>query len=308
MIGFLCETLRSLRLRGKIQIMIPKISETDLILNRDGSVYHLNLLPKHVSDTVIAVGDPDRVPAVSKYFDQIDFEIRKREFTTHVGKLKGKKITVISTGMGTDNIEIFFTELDALVNVDLKTRRPKKTKKKLNIIRIGTSGALQKDVPLDSHVVSEYAVGLDNLMHFYALEMDAFERRTALDIARKTSVPFKPYVVRGSEALREQIGFDMIQGKTITTPGFYAPQGRVVRLTPKYPKMLDELTNYGAKSKNFRLTNFEMETAGYYALGRMLGHEAVSVNAIIANRAEKKFSKSPNEVIDGLIRKVLERC
>ena len=277
-------------------------------MNGDGSVYHLNLLPKHISDTVITVGDPDRVASVSKYFDQIDFEIRKREFITHVGKLKGKKITVISTGMGTDNIEIFFTELDALVNVDLKTRRPKKTKKKLNVIRIGTSGSLQKDVPLDSHVVSEYAIGLDNLMHFYALEMDSFEKKIAASIKQKTSLPFSPYVVRGSDTLREQIGFDMTRGNTVTTPGFYAPQGRVVRLLPKYPKLLDELTNYGAKSKNFRLTNFEMETAGYYSLARMLGHEALSVNAIIANRAEKKFSKSPNEVIDGLIRKVLERC
>jgi len=288
--------------------MIPKISEADLILNKDGSVYHLNLLPKHISDTVITVGDPDRVASVSKYFDQIDFEIRKREFTTHVGKLKGKNITVISTGMGTDNVEIFFTELDALVNVDLKTRRPKKTKKKLNVIRIGTSGSLQKDVPLDSHVVSEYAIGLDNLMHFYALEMDAFEQKTASSIKRNTSLPFSPYVVRGSQALREKIGFDMVRGNTVTTPGFYAPQGRVVRLLPKYPKLLEELTNYGAKSRNFPLTNFEMETAGYYSLARMLGHEALSVSAIIANRAEKKFSKAPNEAIDGLIRKVLERC
>ena len=273
--------------------MIPKISETDLILNRDGSVYHLNLLPKHISDTVITVGDPDRVASVSKYFDQIDFEIRKREFTTHVGKLRGKKITVISTGMGTDNIEIFFTELDALVNVDLKTRRPKKRRKKLNVIRIGTSGSLQKDVPLDSHVVSEYAIGLDNLMHFYKLEMDDFEQRMAAAIKRNTSIPFSPYVVRGSEALQEQIGFDMIPGNTITTPGFYAPQGRVVRLIPKYPQLLDELTHYGAKSKGFRLTNFEMETAGYYSLARLLGHEALSVNAIIANRAEKEIFKSP---------------
>jgi uridine phosphorylase len=210
--------------------------------------------------------------------------------------------------MGTDNIEIFFSELDALVNVDLKTRRPKKRKKKLNVIRIGTSGSLQKDVPLDAHVVSEYAIGLDNLMHFYALEMDTFEQKTAASIKRSTSLPFSPYVVRGSEALREQIGFDMIPGNTITTPGFYAPQGRVVRLIPKYPKLLDELTNYGAESKGFRLTNFEMETAGYYSLARMLGHEALSVNAIIVNRAEKKFSKDPNKVIDGLIRKVLERC
>ena len=288
--------------------MIPKISETDLILNPDGSVYHLNLLPKHVSDTVITVGDPDRVASVSRYFDQIDFEVRKREFTTHVGKLKGRHFTVISTGMGTDNVEIFFTELDALVNVDLRTRRPKKTKRKLNVIRIGTSGSLQKDVPLDSHVVSEYAIGLDNLMHFYALEMDTFEQKTATSIKRNTSLPFSPYVVRGSQRLREKIGFDMVRGNTVTTPGFYAPQGRVVRLLPKYPKLLEDLTNYGAKSRNFHLTNFEMETAGYYSLARMLGHEALSVSAIIANRVEKRFSKTPDEAIDGLIRKVLERC
>src|SRR6187549_3765925 len=176
---------------------MAKISETDLILNDDGSVYHLNLLPKHISDTVITVGDPSRVYRISEHFDDIEFEMNKREFITHVGKYKGRRITVISTGMGTDNVEIFFTELDALVNVDLKTRKPKKNKKKLNVIRIGTSGSLQKDVPLDAHVMSEYAIGLDNLMHFYALEMDAFEQRTAKLIKRNTSLPFSPYVVRG---------------------------------------------------------------------------------------------------------------
>ena len=288
--------------------MTTRISETDLILNKDGSVYHLNLLPEHISDTVITVGDPDRVIAVSRYFDQIDFEISKREFITHVGKLRGKKITVISTGMGTDNIEIFFTELDALVNVDLKTRTLKKRKTKLNVIRIGTSGSIQKDVPVDAHVVSEFAVGLDNLMHFYGLEMAASEKRTALDIKQQVNLPFMPYVVKGSESLFERIGTGMIRGNTVTTPGFYAPQGRVVRLVPKFPKLLDELVNYGAKSTDFRLTNFEMETAGYYSLARMLGHEALSVSAIVANRAEKKFSKNPDEVIDALIRTVLERC
>ena len=288
--------------------MTTRISETDLILNKDGSVYHLNLLPEHISDTVITVGDPDRVIAVSRYFDQIDFEISKREFITHVGKLRGKKITVISTGMGTDNIEIFFTELDALVNVDLKTRTLKKRKTKLNVIRIGTSGSIQKDVPVDAHVVSEFAVGLDNLMHFYGLEMAASEKRTALDIKQQVNLPFMPYVVKGSESLFERIGTGMIRGNTVTTPGFYAPQGRVVRLVPKFPKLLEELINYGAKSTDFRLTNFEMETAGYYSLARMLGHEALSVSAIVANRAEKKFSKNPDEVIDALIRTVLERC
>src|SRR6187402_1991673 len=165
---------------------MAKISETDLILNPDGSVYHLNLLPKHLSDTIITVGDPSRVYMVSEHFDDIEFEINKREFITHTGTYKGKRITVISTGIGTDNIEIFFTELDALVNVDLKTREPKSRKKKLKIIRIGTSGALQEDIPLGSHLVTDYAVGLDNLMNFYDLPMDDFEAGVAHDLHRKT--------------------------------------------------------------------------------------------------------------------------
>jgi uridine phosphorylase len=287
---------------------MPRISETDLILNKNGSVYHLNLLPKHISDTVITVGDPDRVSSVSRYFDVIDFEIRKREFVTHGGKLKGKKITVISTGMGTDNIEIFFTELDALVNVDLKSRMPKNQRKKLNIIRIGTSGSMQKNVPLNSYVVSDYAIGLDNLMHFYNLEMSALEKKIANDIRSKANLPFPPYVVQGSALLKAKIGFDMIAGNTVTTPGFYAPQGRTVRLIPKYPQLFEELSSYHGKANGLRLTNFEMETAGYYSLARMLGHEALSVNAIIANRIERKFSKKPDDLIDRLIRKVLERC
>jgi uridine phosphorylase len=287
--------------------MIHPISEADLILNRDGSVYHLNLLPHHISDTVLTVGDPDRVESVSRYFDRIDFKVRKREFVTHVGEYRGKKLTVISTGMGTDNVEIFFIELDALVNVDLKTRKPKSTTKKLNVIRIGTSGALLKDVPLDSHVVSNYAIGLDTLMHFYPLEMDDFEKTMAADIKGNSGLAFTPYVVKGSEFLRKQIGFDMISGNTLTTPGFYAPQGRMVRLLPKDPALLQSLTNYRGMVNEFRLTNFEMETAGYYSLARMLGHEALSVNAIVANRAEGKFSDNPNAVIDSLIQKVLSR-
>jgi uridine phosphorylase len=287
--------------------MISPISEADLILNRDGSVYHLNLLPHHISDTILTVGDPDRVESVSKYFDRIDFKVRKREFVTHVGEYRGKKLTVISTGMGTDNVEIFFIELDALVNVDLKTRKSKSITKKLNVIRIGTSGALHSDVPLDSHVVSNYAIGLDTLMHFYPLEMDDFEKKTAADIKEKSNLAFSPYVVKGSELLRERIGFDMLSGNTLTTPGFYAPQGRMVRLPPKDPLLLQSLTNYRGKVSEFRLTNFEMETAGYYSLARMLGHEALSVNAIVANRAERQFSDNANAVIDSLIQKVLSR-
>src|SRR6478752_347410 len=193
---------------------MPKISETDLILNPDGSVYHLNLLPKHISDTIITVGDPSRVYKVSQYFDDVEFEMNKREFITHVGTFNGKKVTVISTGMGTDNIEIFFTELDALINIDLKTREPKSKKKKIKVIRIGTSGALQEDIPLGTHLVTDYAVGLDNLMNFYDLKMDEFEQNIAADIKKNTSLLSTPYVVKGSEVLKEQFAFDMVSGNT----------------------------------------------------------------------------------------------
>jgi len=284
-----------------------RISETDLILNPDGSVYHLNLLPKHISDTIITVGDPSRVYKVSQYFDDVEFEMNKREFITHVGTFKGKRITVISTGIGTDNVEIFLTEIDALVNIDLKTHEPNSRKKKLKIVRIGTSGALQEDIPLGSHLVTNYAVGLDNLMQFYDLPMNEFERKIAADIQSKAKLPFMPYVVKGSEALKEQIGFNMISGNTVTTPGFYAPQGRQLRLATRLPKLLDDLNYYHNKSSEFWLTNFDMETAGYYAMARLLGHEALSVNAIIANRVKNKFSKDPDKVIDSLIKKVLER-
>jgi len=286
---------------------MPFISETDLILNDDGSVFHLNLLPHHISDTIITVGDPDRVASVSRYFDSIAFKIVRREFVTHGGTFNGKRLTVISTGMGTDNIEIFFTELDALVNIDLRTRLPRRDKRKLKIIRIGTSGSLQEDVAIDSHLVSGYAVGLDNLMHFYNLPQNKFEMRIALDIQKRVNIPFIPYVVNGSELLKGQIGSDMIPGNTVTTPGFYAPQGRTVRLPIKYPTLMHDLREYYDTTTDFRLTNFEMETAGYYALGRLLDHEVLSVNAIIANRIENKFSKNPAHAIDSLIRKVLER-
>jgi uridine phosphorylase len=287
---------------------MPKISETDLILNEDGSVYHLSLLPKQISDTIITVGDPNRVNRVSEFFDDIEFEMNKREFITHVGTYNGKRITVMSTGIGTDNIEIFLTELDALVNIDLKTREPKSRKKKLKIIRIGTSGALQEDIPVGAHLISDYAVGFDNLMAFYDLKQDDFEQEIAEDIQRKTNIPFTPYVVRGSEQLRKQIaGPDTIVGNTVTTPGFYAPQGRQLRLTNKYPKLLEDLNYYHNKSSDFWLTNFEMETAGYYAMGRLLGHDILSVNAIIANRIKNKFAKDPNKVVDSLIKKVLDR-
>ena len=284
---------------------MAKISETDLILNPDGSVYHLNLLPKHISETIVTVGDPSRVYLVSQFFDEVEFEMNKREFITHIGKYKGKKITVISTGIGTDNVEIFFSELDALINIDLKTREPKARKKKLKIIRIGTSGALQEDFAVGAHLASDYAVGLDNLMTFYDLPMDDFETGIAHDIQKKIGLPFMPYVVKGSESLHKQVGFDMVRGNTVTCPGFYGPQGRALRIPIRFPRLIEDL-NYYHKG-DFWLTNFEMETSGYYAMARLLGHDVLSVNAIIANRVKNKFSKNPNKVVESLIQKVLER-
>ncbi len=282
-----------------------KISPTDLILNPDGSVYHLNLLPENISNTILTVGDPGRVYKISQYFDDIEFEMNKREFITHTGTISGKRITVISTGIGTDNIEIFFNEIDALVNIDLKTREPKTKKRRLKVIRIGTSGALQEDIKLDSHLVSDYAVGLDNLMTFYSLPMSETESKLSTELQIKTGLPFAPYIVRGSAKLIDTIGEGMIQGNTVTCPGFYAPQGRSLRLPIRFPKLLEDLNYF--HSGDFWLTNFEMETAGYYALGKLLGHDVVSVNAIIANRMTNKFSKNPDKVIDSLIKKVLER-
>lgn len=286
---------------------MARLNEADLVLNRDGSVYHLNLLPKHISDTVLTVGDPSRVNAISQFFDSIEFEMNRREFITQVGRYKGKRITVISTGMGTDNIEIFFTEIDALVNIDLKTREPKSRRKKLRIIRIGTSGALQEDIALGSYLVTDYAVGFDNLMAFYDLKQDDIERSIGEDIKKKIKLPFTPYVVKGSEALRKQIGSDMIVGNTITAPGFYAPQGRSIRVPIKYPKLLDSLNAYHHKAADFWLANFEMETAGYYSMARLLGHEALSVNAIIANRIKNQFAPDHNSIMERLIQIILDR-
>ena len=282
-----------------------KISGTDLILNPDGSVYHLHLLPEHIGDTIVAVGDPDRVPKVSRYFDTLDFKMNKREFVTHTGTLGGKKISAISTGIGTDNVEIFFNEIDALVNIDLKTREPKSKTQKLKVVRIGTSGALQEDIELGSHLISDYALGLDNMMSYYKLFPDEHAQSLSEKIQKHTGLPFSPYVVRGSVELHHTMGRDMILGNTITSPGFYAPQGRTLRLPIQFPNLLDELRDF--RAGDFRFTNFEMETAGYYGLGKLLGHEVASVNAIIANRVTRIFSKDPDAVIDALIKKVLER-
>ena len=284
---------------------MARIPESELILNKDGSVYHLNLKPSHISDTIITVGDPSRVYMVSEHFDDVDFEMNRREFITHSGTLRGKRLTVMSTGMGTDNVEIFMTELDALANVDLKKRDIKAKKRRLKIIRVGTSGAMQEDIPLGTHLVSDYAVGLDTLMCFYDLPQDAFEEGVAARLQEETNLPFRPYVVRGSQELLDKVGHDMVRGNTITCPGFYAPQGREIRATLKNKRLLESLNYF--HEDGFWLTNFEMETAGYYAMGRLLDHEVLSVNAIIANRIHQTFAKDPNKVISSLIKTVLDR-
>lgn len=284
---------------------MKKILETDLILNADGSVYHLNLLPEQISDHIITVGDPERVEKISQYFDSVVFKKKCREFVTHRGFYKGKDLTVMSTGMGTDNIEIFLTELDALANVDLTTRTIKENKKSLNIIRIGTSGSLQEDIPVGTHLVSENGIGMDTLMCFYEMESSLRENEISGELQDYIGIPFSPYCVSGSELLKNKLAFDMVAGNTVTCPGFYGPQGRNVRSKLKFEGLMEQFTDF--RSKDFRLTNLEMETAGYYAMGRMLGHEVISLNAILANRPKNEFSQDAEQVVNSLIQKVLDR-
>ncbi|NQZ77812.1 MAG: nucleoside phosphorylase [Ekhidna sp.] len=280
-------------------------SETDLILNPDGSVYHLSLRPKDISDKIIVVGDPGRVHRVSRHFDSIEFEMNKREFITHTGKYKNKRLTVISSGMGTDNVEILMQELDALVNIDLIHREPKPRKKKLIIIRIGTSGTIRDEIKVGSHLSSEYAIGMDPLIHFYDYKHKGKERRIAERFQEEIGLPYQPYCFKGSTGLFEKFKDCTIQGNTVTCPGFYAPQGRQLRTSIRFFDIIKKMQYFHAE--DVWLTNLEMETAGYYALGKILGHEVLSLNAIMANRVKNKFSKNPNKVMDELIKKVLER-
>jgi uridine phosphorylase len=283
---------------------MARISDTDLILNANGSVFHLGLLPEQLADTILAVGDPGRVEQVSRNFDSIEFKNQKREFVTHTGTFRGKRISVISTGIGPDNVEIFFHEVDALVNIDLQRKEAKAVHRSLNIIRVGTSGAMQKEIEVGSLVVSDQAVGLDNLMQFYTLPQSEAQRTVALDLQRHTGISFLPYVAQGSDLLREKIGKGIIKGNTATCPGFYAPQGRQVRVPIRYPNLLGDLGTF--RSADFHLSNFEMETSTYFSLGRLMGHETASANAIIANRVTGEFSKNAHNVVDSLIQHVLE--
>ena len=288
--------------------MIPA---SELILNPDGSIYHLHLLPDHISDTILTVGDPGRVAQVSRHFDSVEFETAHREFVTHVGYYRGQRLTVLSTGIGTDNIDIVLNELDALVNIDFVARavRPVEERMSLRIIRLGTSGSLQANVPLGAVLATEHAVGLDSLMQFYPLVETGLETEIATALQRALALPFAPYVSKGSDLLREQLGAGLLMGNTLTCPGFYGPQGRRLRLDLRQPDYLDRLRDFRHVSAEgeFRLSNFEMETAGHYALGRLLGHEVLSLNAIVANRATGEFAENATAVVDAMIEQTLSR-
>lgn len=284
---------------------MTKFSEADLILNKDGSVYHLNLKPENVSENIIVVGDPGRVYRISKHFDHIEFEMNKREFITHTGTYNNKRITVMSTGMGVDNIEIAMVELDALFNIDLKKRLPKESKTSFNIVRIGTSGAIQEDLKVGAQVVSDYGIGMDNLLSYYNFDQTVEEAEIGRKLQDELGLPFAPYIVKGSEKLMRQMGSGFVKGNTVTSPGFYAPQGRQLRVQVKNPKFLQQITYF--RHNGFWLTNFEMETAMIYAFAKLLGHQALSINAILGNRAKGTFSKNPYKTIDSIIKKVLDR-
>ncbi|NAS30631.1 phosphorylase [Flavobacteriaceae bacterium R38] len=284
------------------------LAESELILNEDGSVYHLNLLPEDIAQTIIFVGDPDRVAHVSKYFDSIEIKKSKREFTTHTGMLNGKRLTVLSTGMGTDNIDIVLNELDALVNIDLQKRAIKQKLTSLNIVRIGTTGSLQPDIPVDEFLISKFAVGFDNLPHFYSKQLpenEYFELKfkNHTDWYKKKSTP---YLVEADSHLFSKLYSDKThQGLTSTSIGFYGPQSRMLRLKPQDDQLNEKLMSFSYNS--IRITNLEMETAGIYAMCKLLGHKAVSMNCILANRPNGQFSKTPSESVDRLIQYTLEK-
>lgn len=288
--------------------MDSSLGNSELILNPDGSIYHLNLHPGDIAHTIITVGDQNRVHEVSKYFDSIEVKKSKREFVTHTGYCSGKRITVISTGIGTDNIDIVFNELDALVNIDFTSRQIKSEKKQLNFIRVGTSGSLQADIPVDSFLMSAAGIGFDNLMHFY----DSTDiRNTELEAHLTNYLSWDdyhihPYVVDFDEKLGEVMRSNRIRlGITGTNSGFYGPQGRVLRLQPAIPDFNEKLA--GFTYKNLKITNLEMETAAMYGIAKLHGHRAISLNAIIANRATSEFSKDGKKTIDELIQYTLER-
>ncbi len=284
------------------------IAPSELILNPDGSIYHINLKPKHISKNIIFVGDQNRVAKVAKHFDTIEFETQKREFKSIVGTLNNKRFTVISTGIGPDNIDIVINELDALVNIDLETRTIKKEHTSLNIVRIGTSGSLQNSIPVDSFVLAKYGLGFDGLLHAYDCEQilekemeDAFIKHTQYS-NRKS----RPYIIKNNDEIENKlISDDVYSGITATAGGFYGPQGRILRLAIQDPELNTKIDSF--EFKGLKVTNLEMETSAIYGLSRLLGHKAVSMNAIIANRANLTFSKDPYRAVENLIQYTLNK-
>lgn len=286
---------------------MQRIAESELIINSRGAVYHLNLKPDEVADTIITVGDPDRVAMVSRYFDSLECKFQHREFISHTGFVGKKRITVISTGIGPDNIDIVLNELDALVNIDFESRQIKQHLTTLNIIRIGTSGSLQADIPVDTVVASTHGLGLDNLLNYYRQEHTDQEHQLLQSFVTHTQLHAavsNPYITIGSASLLKHFVDGFHHGITVTCPGFYGPQGRILRLGTQNPQLIDRLTEF--TFGQHRITNFEMETAAIYGLGKLLGHHCLSLSAIVANRIQKQFTSNSDALIDQLIRKSLE--
>lgn len=282
------------------------IADSELILNADGSVYHLNLLPEDLAPTIIFVGNPDRVGEVSHYFDRIDVKKGKREFITHTGVLRNKRISVISTGIGTDNIDVVFNEIDALVNIDFTTRMLKEQLTSLDIIRIGTSGSIQSDIRMGTILASEHAIGFDTLMQYYVKNYSEEEKDIQHAVINHFgTLGFTPYIGSASTKLLDRIARDLPKGITMTAPGFYGPQGRSMRTRNIYPDLIRKANVFQMQEKS--IANLEMETAGIYALANMFGHHALSINAILASRQHDAFVDNPKEIIDKTIRFVLER-
>ena len=286
---------------------MPRIAESEMILNARGAIYHLDMKADEIGNTIFLVGDPGRVKEVSKHFDKIEFKGEHREFITHTGTIGKKRLTVLSTGIGTDNIDIVVNELDALANIDLTTREIKPTLTSLNFIRVGTSGALQPEIPVDSFIASTHGLGIDNLLNFYRLEQNDEEKQLLHSFVTSTQMHSQighPYIAGASGSLIKHFVQDFYQGITVTCPGFYGPQGRVLRLGISNPELVNRLTQF--RFGQHRITNFEMETSAIYGLSRLLGHNCLSLNAVIANRVRKEFSKDGKAAVESLIIKVLE--
>jgi uridine phosphorylase len=278
-------------------------SESDLIVNTEGRVYHLNLLPEQLANTILTVGDPARVSQVSRYFDRIEYRQQHREFVVHTGYLAKQRITVLSTGMGTDNIDIVLNELDALVNIDLVKRQPKTIHQRLNIIRIGTCGALQAETTLDSFVLTDFSIGFDNLLLFYQQQYNGVEKAIQNALCAEFT-DIQPYVAEGATTLIQQFSEKATAGMTATMPGFYGPQGRSLRLPLAVPNFMQHLTAFQYQDK--KILSFDMETAGIYGLGELLGHACCSIAVVVAQRHQGQFTSSVDKAVDHLIRYVLE--